>query len=73
MKKEFKIIPPNMPNFVRFENAPVEREQGFKSDEGFDIVNFTEKEALEFAQLMHNEFYDHWQKRKAAQDKGVKP
>lgn len=48
-----------MPNFVRFE-----KEAQLKQDAGFDISNFTEKEALEFAELMKREFLEHYQYRK---------
>ena len=65
MKKLFKILPPKMPNFVRFEKKAQLRQDGFKVDEGFDIANFTEKEALEFAELMKREFLEHYQRRKA--------
>lgn len=63
MKKEFKIIPPTMPNFVRFEKAPQLRQDGYKVDEGFDIKNFTQEEAEEFAELMKTEFMKHWKSR----------
>ena len=65
MEKRFKIIPPKMPNFVRFEKEAQLRQDGFKVNEGFDIANFTEKEALEFAELMKREFLEHYQRRKA--------
>ena len=63
MEKLFKVIPPKMPNFVRFEAQL--KHDGFKEDEGFDIANFTEKEALGFAELMKREFLEHYQNRKA--------
>jgi hypothetical protein len=64
MEKLFKIIPPKMPNFVRFEKEAQLKQDGFKVDEGFDIANFTEEEALEFAELMKREFLEHYQNRK---------
>jgi hypothetical protein len=65
MEKQFKILPPKMPNFVRFEKEAQLKQDGFKLDEGFDIANFTEKEALEFSELMKREFLEHYQRRKA--------
>ena len=65
MEKRFKILPPKMPNFVRFEKEAQPRQNGFKVDGGFDIANFTEKEALEFAELTKREFLEHYQRRKA--------
>jgi len=65
MEKLFKIIPPKMPNFVSFEKEAQLKQDGFKVDEGFDIANFTENEALEFAELMKREFLEHYKNRKA--------
>jgi len=64
MQKLFKIIPPKMPNFVRFEKEVQLRQDGFKVDEGFDIKNFTQEEAEEFAELMKTEFLKHWNERR---------
>jgi hypothetical protein len=65
MEKRFKILPPKMPNFVRIKKEAQLRQDGFKVNEGFDIANFTENEALEFAELMKREFLEHYQRRKA--------
>lgn len=64
MKIEKKIIPPKMPNFVRFEKKAGLRQDGIKLDDGFDIANFTESEAKDFAELMKTEFMAHWEFRK---------
>lgn len=64
MEKIFKVLPPTMPNFVRFEKEPQLRQDGFKVDDGFDIANFTKKEAEAFAELMYKTFMEHWEKRK---------
>jgi len=63
MQKKFKIIPPTMPNFVRFEQEPSLRQEGFKPQEGYDIKNFTKQEAIQFGELMKKEFIKHWEKR----------
>ncbi len=60
MEKRFKVIPPSMPNFVRFEKEAQLRQEGFKVDEGFHIKNFTPEEAIEFAELMKQTFLDHY-------------
>jgi predicted RNase H-like nuclease len=65
MEKRFKVKPPTMPNFVRFEKEPQLKQDGFKAAEGFDIANFTEEEALEFSELMKREFLEHYRRRKA--------
>jgi hypothetical protein len=64
MQKLFKIIPPEMPNFVRFEKEAQLKQDGFKVDGGFDIKNFTKEEAEEFAELMKTEFLKHWNDRR---------
>ena len=60
MQKLFKIISPEMPNFVRFEKEAQLRQDGFKVDEEFDIKNLTQEEAEEFAELIKTEFLKHW-------------
>ncbi len=64
MEKKFEVLPPIMPNYVRFRAEPGLRQDGFKVDEGFPIENFTEQEAYEYAELMKNTFINHWRKRK---------
>ena len=64
MKKPLKVIPPEMPNFVRLEQDVIVQ-SGIEHvfTEGIDIINFTEKEALEFADLMKNTFLAHYRDR----------
>lgn len=69
MEKKFEVLPPTMPNFVRFKKEAGLRQDGFKVDEGFDIANFTEKEADEYAELIRKTFLIHWVNRKSA--KGI--
>lgn len=45
MEKKFEVLPPSMPNFVRFKKEAGLRQDGFKVDEGFPIKNFTKEEA----------------------------
>jgi hypothetical protein len=68
MEKKFKMLPPLMPNFVRFEKEIGLRQDGFKVNEGFDIKNFTRDEAYEYAELMKESFIKHWLKRKELLD-----
>jgi hypothetical protein len=53
-----------MPNFVRFETTAGKRQDGYKIEQGYDIANFTEEEAISFADLMREEFLKHWKQRK---------
>lgn len=62
MEKKFEVMPPTMPNFVRFKKEGV-LGFGYKLDEGFDIASFTLDEAKEYAKLMHDAFLEHWRKR----------
>lgn len=66
MEKKFKILPPTMPNFVRFEMPAGEKQDGIKLDEGYDIANFTREEAEQYGELMKSEFIKHWVKRNNA-------
>ena len=65
MQKQFELLPPTMPNYVRFKKEAGRRQDGFKSDQGFDIANFTREEAEEYAELMKVTFLKHWEERKA--------
>lgn len=63
MEKKFEVLPPTMPNYVRFKKEAGLRQDGFKVDEGFDIANFTKEEAEEYAGLMFRTFIEHWKQR----------
>jgi hypothetical protein len=69
MEKKFKVLPPLMPNYVRFEKPVGLKQDGFKSEEGFQISDFTKEEAEEYGELMKQEFVKHWQIKSAA--KGI--
>lgn len=64
MEKIFKVLPPKMPNFVRFEKSAVIKKDGLKEDDWYDIANFTKQEAEDFAELMYRTFIEHYEKRK---------
>lgn len=66
MEKKFEVLPPMMPNFVRFKKNAGLRQDGFKTDEGFPITNFTKEEAEEYGELMKQTFIVHWQNKTAA-------
>jgi hypothetical protein len=63
MKKLFEVLPPTMPNYVRFKKEAGLKQDGFKVDDGFDIKNLTREEAEEFAELMKQTFIKHWEAR----------
>lgn len=64
MEKRFEILPPIMPNFVQFKNKAGLKQDGFKVNDGFDIADFTQQEAEEYAELMRQTFLEHYAKRK---------
>lgn len=63
MEKKFEVLPPMMPNFVRFKKEAALRQDGFKVDEGFPIENFTREEAIEYGELMKQTFIKHWENK----------
>lgn len=65
MEKKFELLPPVMPNFAMFKKEAGLRQDGFKADAGFDIANFTEEEAIEYAELMKQTFLEHYKNRKS--------
>lgn len=72
MKKEFELVDPPMPDFVYFKQEPGLRQDSFKPNPGYDIANFSLKEAEEYAELMSKCFMEHWQIR-VDQKKQPKP
>lgn len=64
MEKRFEVLPPMMPNFVRFKREAGLRQDGFKVDEGFSIADFTYEEAREYAELMKVTFMKHWKNKR---------
>ena len=63
MKTLFKVLPPMMPNFVKFEKEAELKQDGFKVDGGFPIKNFTKEEAEEYGELMKTTFIKHWEEK----------
>lgn len=63
MEKKFELLPPLMPNFVRFKQEAGLRQDGFKVNDGFPIIDFTQKEAEEYAELMSKAFMEHWRNK----------
>lgn len=53
-----------MPNFIRFELSPGNKQDGIKTNHCYDIADFTQEEAEEFAEFMRQTFIEHWKKRK---------
>ena len=60
MEKKFEVLPPSMPNFVKFKKEAGLRQDGFKV-EWFSIKDFTMDEAYEYAELMKQTFIKHWE------------
>jgi hypothetical protein len=67
MEKRFEVLPPTMPNFVRFKHEAGLRQDGFKINEGFPIKEFTKQEAHEFGELMYKAFMEHWESKQNLQ------
>lgn len=61
MEKRFEVLPPIMPNFVRFKQEAGLKQDGFKVNDGFPISDFTKEEAEEYGELMKKTFIKHWQ------------
>lgn len=63
MDKKFELLPPTMPNFVRFKQEVGLKQDGFKANEVFPIDNFTREEAEEYGELMKQTFIKHWKSK----------
>lgn len=64
MKKEFKLLPPLMPNYITYEVPARRREDGFNPDANkIPITELTQSEAEEYGELMKQAFIEHWGKR----------
>lgn len=69
MKIEREILPPTMPNFIRFKQEPGRRQDGIKEGEVIDIADLTHQQAEEFADMMRRQFMEHYQQRKELKSK----
>jgi hypothetical protein len=67
MKIELKISPPKMPNFFSYDVAPGRREDGVNLGNSIPIESLSEDEAIEFGEMMKQEFIKHWKDRKLQQ------
>jgi hypothetical protein len=63
MIKLFEVLPPSMPNFVRFKKEVALKQDGFKVDCGFPIKDFAKEEAEEYGELMKQTFIKHWENK----------
>ena len=59
MEKKFEVLPPTMPNYVRFKKSAGLRQEGIKIEEGFPISQFTREEAEEYGELMKQTLAGH--------------
>lgn len=64
MEKKFKLTVSSMPNFISIERPAGLRQEGFSEGFKIDIVELTESEANEYAELMKNSFIEHYNNRK---------
>lgn len=64
MKIKVKLLPPNMPNFIRIKIEAGLRQDVTNENNAIDIATLTEDEALEFAELMKQTFLEHYRDRK---------
>lgn len=62
MKKEFKILPPQMPDYIDYETGVIGRKQDGINPSGnrIPIESLSESEANEYAELMKNTFLEYW-------------
>lgn len=60
MEKKFKLLPPLMPNFIRYERPARPRQEGLNQSEGIPISELSEQEAIEYGELMKQTFIEHW-------------
>jgi hypothetical protein len=61
MEKKIELLPPSMPNFVRFQLPATLRQEGFKQSEAISVKDFTREEAEEYGELMKQTFIKHWE------------
>lgn len=61
MEIKLKVLPPTMPNFITLEKPVGKRQDGIKPESGIiPIVELTEEQANEYADLMKQEFIKYW-------------
>ena len=65
MEINFKVKPPTMPSYIRYEtNKIVKKQDGINfEDEGVPVHMLTKEQAIEFAELMRKEFLAHWERQ----------
>lgn len=65
MELKHKVLPPDIPNFIRIETPPGKRQDGFVAHPGIHICELSEEEAEEYAELLKSEFMKKWTIQKA--------
>ena len=65
MTKQLEILPPMMPNYVSYRKPTGKRQDGIEFNNKFDIVEFTEQEAIDYGELMKQVFIEHYKQRKS--------
>ncbi len=65
MQKKIELLPPHMPNFIRYRVELAPSLAGNKeAKETISVSDLTESEAEEYGELMKQEFIKHWKYRK---------
>lgn len=64
MDKILEILPPIMPNFFQYKVPPGKRQDGLKLNHSIPISELNEEEAIEFAEMMKQEFLKHWENKR---------
>ena len=67
MEKKFKLRPPIMPNFLSIESGPRLRQEGFAHNMTIPVSELSKEEAIEYAELMKQEFIKHWHNKTKSQ------
>lgn len=65
MEKKFKLLPPQMPNFITYDTGVIGKKQdGFNANGNtLPVASLSESEAMEYAELMKNTFLEHYKKK----------
>jgi len=64
MKKEMKLLPVLMPNFLPYCVPTGKRQDGFHPEKNhIPVSSLTKEEAEEYGELMKQEFIKHWERK----------
>jgi len=63
MEKKVKLLPPTMPNFIRYESLEKSRQRGNNQISGISVSELSKEEAILYGEFMKQEFIKHWEKK----------